>query len=194
MKKTAKQIAENQKAGIGKKKFKIPKNIRNQEIGGVIIGYWTGISYPAYKMRKLITLRNVAPRKRRNTEYSMPRLWGSIKIFFILIWINAICRYRKLPERYQVIGLWHSHPNEKAVPGKKDDLQMMKILEKQEKVLLGIMKEHKMNIFTYDRKRIYKRTAENEIAKVKEFSKTKSGELRESETEKLLEENGKDNK
>ena len=83
--------------------FRIKKFIHNIENGGVIIGYWTGLSYPKYKIHKLLYIRNrsnkwIAQRIRqifgikqgtdRSCEYAYPLWLMAIKVTAELLYLN----------------------------------------------------------------------------------------------------------
>jgi hypothetical protein len=80
----------------------IKKNIINKEIGGFILGYWTGIDIPKYKIYGLLQIRNrfvdimlkgfrikwrIADRRCR---YIYPRWWATIKSIIYLFYVNFL--------------------------------------------------------------------------------------------------------
>lgn len=91
--------------------FRIKKFIHNIENGGVIIGYWTGLQYPKYKIHKLIYIRNrsnkwFAARVRqafgikqgtdRSCEYAYPLWLMAVKVSAELLYLNY---FRKAEKR-----------------------------------------------------------------------------------------------
>jgi len=127
--------------------FIIKKNIRSQEIGGVMVGKFLNQLYPRYEIKKLLYFRNRA--KVPQMMYQLPSKYIIALRLLPYIWRG-----------YTVIGEFHSHIwNKDEAPwteerGRKPsqaDLEAISVrLKKVKEYLLGIVCNGKMNIYYYN--------------------------------------------
>lgn len=131
-----------------KKKYKIAENRRKEEIGGVILGRWTG-GLPKYEIIKFLQFENAEKPEDRYKYYSLPRVNATVRIFLQLLWLNLF----KKQKGATIIGTWHSHPDGSKKPSMTDKLMMTQLLKRNERYLLGISCNREMNVYLYERKK-----------------------------------------
>lgn len=143
--------------------FRIKKFIKNIENGGVIIGYWTGLSFPKFKIHRIISIRNrsnkffaswirqlfnVRQGKDRRCEYAYPLWLMAVKVTAYLIYANY---FQKRKNTLQVIGDWHSHSTT-AKMSSEDIYSANMRLNKVDKTLVGIMYNKELTIYLFEKK------------------------------------------